>query len=214
MLPPLHWLISISHLLQAHYQTTRAVVLGPQLATLSNYYREMAASLNNMTLCHYWLAGLTTEWSLHTGFTVAITQSKQRLHVHTGEDYQYHQTWDYVNTWTIKEPHLPYDYAKPPTAQDAFRPLPGLISREMGTAISCTECSQVAGFIQKLVETPQKHHLFVHRTHLLPLTLFYSCCAHKKTWYRRHDIYRCRLTVPTARRVFNTRVKVFVYNHN
>ena len=25
--------------------------------------------------------------------------------------------------------------------------------REMGTAISCTECSQVAGLIQKLVET-------------------------------------------------------------
>ena len=33
--------------------------------------------------------------------------------------------------------------------------------REMGTAISCTECSQVAGLIQKLVETPQKHRLFV-----------------------------------------------------
>ena len=27
--------------------------------------------------------------------------------------------------------------------------------REMGTAISCTKCSQVAGFIQKLVETPR-----------------------------------------------------------
>ena len=25
--------------------------------------------------------------------------------------------------------------------------------------ISCTECSQVAGLIQKLVETPRKHHL-------------------------------------------------------
>ena len=32
---------------------------------------------------------------------------------------------------------------------------------EMGTAISCTECSQVAGLIQKLVETPQKRRLFV-----------------------------------------------------
>ena len=31
----------------------------------------------------------------------------------------------------------------------------------MGTAISCTECSQVAGLIQKLVETPRKHRLFV-----------------------------------------------------
>ena len=33
--------------------------------------------------------------------------------------------------------------------------------REMGTAISCTECSQVAGLIQKLVETPRKHRLFM-----------------------------------------------------
>ena len=33
--------------------------------------------------------------------------------------------------------------------------------REMGTAISCTECSQVAGLIQKSVETPRKHRLFV-----------------------------------------------------
>ena len=31
----------------------------------------------------------------------------------------------------------------------------------MGTAISCTECSQVAGLIQRLVKTPRKHHLFV-----------------------------------------------------
>ena len=27
--------------------------------------------------------------------------------------------------------------------------------REMGTAISCTNCSQLAGLIQKLVETPR-----------------------------------------------------------
>ena len=33
--------------------------------------------------------------------------------------------------------------------------------REMGTAISCTECSQVAGLIQKSVETLRKHRLFV-----------------------------------------------------
>ena len=31
----------------------------------------------------------------------------------------------------------------------------------MGTAISCTECSQVAGLIQKFVEAPRKHCLFV-----------------------------------------------------
>ena len=33
--------------------------------------------------------------------------------------------------------------------------------QEMGTAILCIECSQVAGLIQELVETPQKHRLFV-----------------------------------------------------
>ena len=38
--------------------------------------------------------------------------------------------------------------------------MPGLIW-EMGTAISCTECSQVGGLIQKLLENPQKHCLFV-----------------------------------------------------
>ena len=32
---------------------------------------------------------------------------------------------------------------------------------EMGTAISCIECSQVAGLIQKSAETPRKHRLFV-----------------------------------------------------
>ena len=31
----------------------------------------------------------------------------------------------------------------------------------MGTAISCTECSKVAGLIEKSVETPRKHRLFV-----------------------------------------------------
>ena len=34
--------------------------------------------------------------------------------------------------------------------------------REMGTAISCIECSQLAGFISNSVETPQKHRLFMH----------------------------------------------------
>ena len=44
---------------------------------------------------------------------------------------------------------------KSPTAQDMFQPIPGLISyaggdREMGTAISCTKCRQVASLIQKV----------------------------------------------------------------
>ena len=32
----------------------------------------------------------------------------------------------------------------------------------MGTAISCTECSQVAGLIQESVETPRKHRHDFH----------------------------------------------------
>ena len=45
--------------------------------------------------------------------------------------------------------------------------------REMGTAISCKECSQVAGLIHKLAQTPQKHCLFVqlYVSHSRPVTL-------------------------------------------
>ena len=35
-----------------------------------------------------------------------------------------------------------------------FRPILHWGDREMGTAISCTECSQMAGLIQKVVENP------------------------------------------------------------
>ena len=46
----------------------------------------------------------------------------------------------------------PRCYAKSPTVQDTFQPIPGLTScgevTEMGTAISCAECSQMSGFIQ------------------------------------------------------------------
>ena len=62
-------------------------------------------------------------------------------------------------------------YAKSPTVQDVFQPIPcrphqlDLGDWEMGTAIytymSCTECSQVAGLIRKFVDTPRKHRLFV-----------------------------------------------------
>ena len=51
-----------------------------------------------------------------------------------------------------------------PTAQDTFRLIPGLISCvgwEMGTAIACIECSQMAGLIKKMVENLRKHRLFV-----------------------------------------------------
>ena len=34
--------------------------------------------------------------------------------------------------------------------------------QEMGTAVSCIECSQLAGLISNSVETPQKHCLFMH----------------------------------------------------
>ena len=59
-----------------------------------------------------------------------------------------------------KKPGL--DVMQSPTVLEIF--LPHQLhwgDREMGTAISCTECSQVAGLIQKSVETPRKHHLFV-----------------------------------------------------
>ena len=43
--------------------------------------------------------------------------------------------------------------------QDIFWPIPGVINwgnREMGTAISCTESSQVAGLIQKVGKSSSK----------------------------------------------------------
>ena len=47
----------------------------------------------------------------------------------------------------------PRYYAKSPTVQDTFQLIPDLTScvevTEMGTAISCAECSHMAGFIQK-----------------------------------------------------------------
>ena len=48
--------------------------------------------------------------------------------------------------------HRPRYYTKSPTVQNALQPIPDLMLRwgdwEMGTAISCTKCSQVAGLIQ------------------------------------------------------------------
>ena len=41
--------------------------------------------------------------------------------------------------------------------------------QEMGTAISCTKCSQVAGLIQKLVETPRSS-----KTPFLRAAVFHS----------------------------------------
>ena len=61
--------------------------------------------------------------------------------------------------------------------------------REMGTTISCTECSQVADLIQKSVETPRKHCICctsdynIHRVwcYVFIIMLTYSqwCCLSK-----------------------------------
>ena len=71
-------------------------------------------------------------------------------------------TFPSLISMNIHGPHiLPKNWTKchvqSPTAQGAFRPIPGLISctgvsGETGSAMSCKECSQVAGFIQKSVE--------------------------------------------------------------
>ena len=56
----------------------------------------------------------------------------------------------------------PRCYAKSSTVLDVFWPILGLISSaacgnwEMGTAISCTECSQVAGLIRKVDRSSSK----------------------------------------------------------
>ena len=44
----------------------------------------------------------------------------------------------------------------------------------MGTAISCTECSQVAGLIQKLVETPRSSKAPFLRAAVLHAAVFCS----------------------------------------
>ena len=64
----------------------------------------------------------------------------------------------------------PRYYAKSPPAQDVFRTIPGLISctrvtREMWTAISCTEYSQVAG----LIHTTGRKSLNVASVHAVAL---------------------------------------------
>ena len=46
--------------------------------------------------------------------------------------------------------------------------------REMGTAISCTKCSQVAGLIQKLVETPRSSKIPSLRLAVLRAAAFRS----------------------------------------
>ena len=55
------------------------------------------------------------------------------------------------------------DVLQSSTVQDVFRPIPSLIiyAGVTGTTVSCTECSQMAGLVQKVVGTPQKHCLFM-----------------------------------------------------
>ena len=57
--------------------------------------------------------------------------------------------------------------------------------QEMGIAISCTECSQVAGLIQKAVETPQKHCLFVQLSFVQGL---YIACIYLKNYIYKRSV--------------------------
>ena len=87
-----------------------------------------------------------------------------------------------------------------PTVQDAFWPNQALSAAlgwlAMGDGdcmlvISCTECSQVAGLIQKWVETPQKHHLFMQLffVQLFFTQLFFAQLCHHQPhiiWLTTH----------------------------
>ena len=53
--------------------------------------------------------------------------------------------------------------------------------RAMGTAISCTECSQVAGLIQKLVETPRSSKAPSLHAAVLCAAVFHSKILHMYT---------------------------------
>ena len=61
-----------------------------------------------------------------------------------------HCTWRMNNQWTTSPLKIGLDVIqKSQSMQNVFRSIPGLIMNrgdwEMGTAISCTECSQMAG---------------------------------------------------------------------
>ena len=112
---------------------------------------------------------------------------------------------DLNSAWTINEPHLP---EKDLDVMQSHRHLlangrPSLLCWEVVNAISCTKCNWLA-LSRKLVEGPQKHHLFV----LLPLE---DCCydtnnrnchlllmnvcmqKHQRYWnYLHEQIYRHR----------------------
>ena len=72
--------------------------------------------------------------------------------------YMYEQS---INRISLKKKR-PRCYVKSPTAQDTFQPIPGLIScgdQEMVTAISCTECSQVAGLFMNSSSCGHVQHM-------------------------------------------------------
>ena len=91
------------------------------------------------------------------------------------------------STNQISQKNRPRCYSKSPTAQDAFRPIPGLIhqlcwgDRKMGTAILCIH---MAGLIQKVAENLQKYCLFVR--------LFFVQLLFMQLSFDRHTL-RCAL---------------------
>ena len=63
----------------------------------------------------------------------------------------------------------------------------------MGTAISCTECSQVAGLIQKLVETPRSSNAPSLRVVVLHAAVFHSkiLCSDRDRHVYVLSVHKC-----------------------
>ena len=85
-----------------------------------------------------------------------------------------------MNHISLKNRNRPWCYVKLPTVQDAFRPIPGLIScagvtGRWGLLSHAQKCNQMAGLIKSLVETPWKHHLFM-QLFIVQLSFVWRSC--------------------------------------
>ena len=78
--------------------------------------------------------------------------------------------------------------------------------QEMGTAISCTKCSQVAGLIQKLVETPRNSKAPPLRPAVLRAAVF-----HLKILCSDRIIVNCHVYVLSIYRYVNACVHARTY---
>ena len=98
----------------------------------------------------------------------------------------------------------PRCHTKSPTVQDTFQPIPHQLrwsDWEMGTAVSCTECSQVAGLIQKVGTSSSKVPSYCTAKDRFyewlasfpgPAQLFVTCSTKKRgepgIFSREHDV--------------------------